>query len=62
MKDLKGINSSSGIVDAYNLSREISPTTFFEASRWIEAVECVRHDAALFDLVRKEETDDQTRT
>ena len=59
MKNLKTLGlSTASIVDNYNQMKSKSTTSLLEAKRTLEALECVKADERLFNLVKEEEVTD----
>lgn len=55
------ISTSSTAAEAYNKMHSKSTTSFFEALRTLEAIECVRTNEFLLQRIREEETDEKIR-
>ena len=62
MKDVKTVVLSiASPVDIYNRMNSKSNTSLLEAKRTLEALECVKADKRLFNLVKREEDTDDGR-
>ena len=62
MKSLKNleINTSSSSVEIFNSLEDETPTSFDEALRTIEAIECVRNNVPIVERIREEVSYDES--